>query len=197
MLDEKTTPSAGIPEAAEQLILVDEADRPIGPARKLEAHVSGDLHRAFSVFLFRSTGELLLQRRADSKYHSPGRWANTCCGHPRPFEDTVAAGERRLHEELGIRATLHSGFQARYKEALENGLIENELVHVLFGISDAAAVLNPDEASAVATIGLTVLEQNIRTTPDQFAIWIVRYFERHAAEIAEHRDRVIGTHTPR
>ncbi|MEM7765874.1 MAG: isopentenyl-diphosphate Delta-isomerase [Pseudomonadota bacterium] len=180
-----------IPESEEQLILVDEADTEIRAAGKIDAHVTGALHRAFSVFLFRPDGNLLLQQRAESKYHSPGKWANTACGHPRPFEDTREAGERRLYEELGIHCALTTGFQARYRAELENGLVENELVHVLFGVSTAGAALNPDEASAVATISLERLARQLTDAPDQFAVWLVQYFARYAAEIAFHRDRVV------
>ncbi|HXI19583.1 MAG TPA: NUDIX domain-containing protein, partial [Gemmatimonadales bacterium] len=86
----------------EQVVLVDRDNRPIGASGKLRAHREGWLHRAFSVFVFDERGHLLLQRRAAGKYHSGGRWSNTCCGHPRPDEDLRAAAERRLNEEMGF-----------------------------------------------------------------------------------------------
>jgi len=185
-----------IPESEEQLILVDEEDIALAPAGKLDAHRTGDLHRAFSVFVFRPDGQVLIQKRADTKYHSPGQWANTCCGHPRPEEDTVAAGERRLGEELGLSCRLQTGFKTRYRAELGNGLVENELVHVLFGVTDAPVFPNPAEASDVRSISLEKLSAGIRQTPDIYAIWIVRYFERHATEIAANWDRMLS-HDPR
>lgn len=192
MLDNPIAMSGSVPETEEQLILVDERDQALRAAGKLEAHRSGDLHRAFSVFVFRSDGQLLLQKRAASKYHSPGKWANTCCGHPRPDEDTVAAGERRLMEELGLACRLQPGFQARYRAELENGLVENELVHVLFGCSDAPARPHPAEASEVALVGLDALAGALVAMPERYAVWLVRYFERHRAAIAHQRDRILS-----
>src|SRR3990167_9474353 len=94
----------------EYVILVDEQDRPLGTAEKIEAHQKNLLHRAFSVFIFRAQPqlELLLQQRADSKYHAAGLWTNTCCSHPRLHEDILQAGQRRLQEELGFTAALQS-----------------------------------------------------------------------------------------
>lgn len=201
MLDNRTAQSrtrlAGdVAEVDEQLILVDESDRELRPAGKLDAHRSGALHRAFSVFVFRSDGRLVIQQRAGAKYHSPGKWANTCCGHPRPREETVAAAERRLMEELGMACRLQPGFCARYRAEFDNGLIENELVHVLFGVSDASAVPHPAEAAGVDAVSLDKLADEIAAAPDRFAVWLVRYFERHAAEIARHRDRILAGERP-
>jgi isopentenyl-diphosphate delta-isomerase len=86
----------------EQIILVDKNDHPVGKMPKLEAHIEGKLHRAFSVFIFNRSGELLLQQRAFDKYHSEGKWTNTCCSHPRFGELTRDAVKRRLKEEMGI-----------------------------------------------------------------------------------------------
>src|SRR3989338_5068869 len=99
----------------ESVVLVDESDKPVGQAEKLEAHRLGLLHRAFSVFVFDPQGELLLQQRAASKYHAAGLWANTCCGHPRPGEDLVAAAHRRLREELGLSCRLSRAGQLTYR----------------------------------------------------------------------------------
>ncbi len=192
MLQDHGASPAPVLEADERLVLVDEQDRALRTAGKLDAHVTGALHRAVSVFLFRSDGRLLIQQRALGKYHSPGKWANTCCGHPRPGEDTLAAGERRLREELGLRAQLHDGFRARYRARLENGLVENELVHVLFGISDARAEPHPEEARAVDAIGLDDLSERLCTEPDRFAVWLQRYFHDHADDLARHRDRSLA-----
>ncbi|MEM9739133.1 MAG: isopentenyl-diphosphate Delta-isomerase [Pseudomonadota bacterium] len=175
----------------EQLILVDEQDAVVAPAGKLEAHRSGALHRAFSVFVFRSSGNLLLQKRAPVKYHSAGKWANTCCGHPRPGEDVLGAAQRRLTEETGLKVALNEGFQARYKADLDNGMIENELVHVVFGVSDAKGSLNPEEVADYQDIDLDTLGADIALNPNRYAIWLVKYFERHAAQIANQRDQLL------
>ena len=86
----------------EQVILVDTDDQPLGLMPKMEAHEKGVLHRAFSVFVLNDKGELMLQQRALHKYHSPGLWTNTCCSHQRDGETNIAAGKRRLHEEMGF-----------------------------------------------------------------------------------------------
>ena len=98
----------------EEVILVDAADRAIGRMEKQEAHVKGVLHRAFSVFIFNENDELLLQQRAFHKYHSGGLWTNTCCSHPAPGEDTAAAAERRLSEEMGFTTPLIPLFTFTY-----------------------------------------------------------------------------------
>ena len=117
----------------EQVILVDQQDREIGVAEKLEAHRKGKLHRAFSVFLFNAKDEMLLQQRAAEKYHSGGLWTNTCCSHPRPGEPTEAAARRRLREEMGISCNLNKAFDFIYRAEFDNGLIEHELDHVFIG----------------------------------------------------------------
>lgn len=175
----------------EQLILVTEDDAALAPAGKLETHRNGALHRAFSVFVFRPSGALLLQKRAPVKYHSAGKWANTCCGHPRPGEDVISAAERRLQEETGLVVPLQEGFRARYRADLDNGMIENELVHVVFGLSDAPGQINPEEVASYREIDLESLGGSIADSPDRYAVWLVKYFERHAAQIAHHRDRVL------
>ena len=87
----------------DQVILVDELDTPIGVMEKMQAHRKGVLHRAFSVLIFNDEGEMLIHRRALSKYHSGGLWTNACCSHPREGETTEESGHRRLMEEMGLR----------------------------------------------------------------------------------------------
>src|SRR5215217_1906650 len=146
--------------ADETLILVDESNRAVGTARKTAVHRAGLLHRAFSIFIIDERGRIVLQQRSRQKYHSAGLWANSCCGHPRPGERTLAAARRRLREELGASADLQFGFRARYRTELPNGLIENEIVYVYFGSapeSSDAIALNPDEVSAVGWMTLPKL----------------------------------------
>src|ERR1700733_7726868 len=117
----------------EQVILVDETDQPLGTMEKMEAHRRAVLHRAFSVFIFNSRGEMLLQQRAQEKYHSAGLWTNACCSHPRPGEDTLIAARRRLGEELGFTTELTKIFEFTYKYDFDNGVTRFELDHVCVG----------------------------------------------------------------
>src|SRR5271168_1810255 len=114
----------------EEVILVDESDQPLGTMEKMEAHRRAVLHRAFSVFIFNSRGEMLLQQRAPDKYHSAGLWSNACCSHPRPGEETADAASRRLKEELGFTTPLEELFHFTYKSEFGNGLTEYEFDHV-------------------------------------------------------------------
>ena len=121
----------------EKVILVDKNDNQVGLMPKLEAHEKGLLHRAFSIFIFNSRYELLLQKRASSKYHSGGLWTNTCCSHPREGEDTLDAANRRLDEEMGIKTSLRKVYDFIYKAELDNQLTEHEFDHVFYGVCDS------------------------------------------------------------
>lgn len=154
------------------LILVDENDKEVGFMNKLEAHRAGVLHRAFSVFIFNTKGELLLQQRADGKYHSAGLWSNTCCSHPikdEEFEDTIA---RRLKEEMGIVCKTQFQFSFIYKAAFENGLIENELDHVYFGTTDDTPHPDADEVKDWKYMEMDELKKEIDTHPERFSAWL-------------------------
>jgi isopentenyl-diphosphate delta-isomerase len=163
----------------EQLIVVSAANRAIGRGGKAMVHARGLRHRAFSICLVDSTGRMLLQQRSRAKYHSPGLWANSCCGHPRPGERTLAAAHRRLHEELGARARLSFGFLTHYCATFPNGLTENEIVHVYFGLAPAELALNPAEVSAVTMMSLPELRRDIRRRRSRYAIWLQHYIEHH------------------
>ncbi|MGU3495485.1 isopentenyl-diphosphate Delta-isomerase [Xanthobacteraceae bacterium A53D] len=164
----------------EQVILVDENDLGIGAAEKHDVHRRGLLHRAFSIFLFDETGRTLLQRRAAAKYHSGGKWANTCCGHPRPGEAIAVAAARRLGEELGLSAPLSPLFRTRYQVALDNGMAENELVHVFAGRLDARSMrLNPDEVEAVTLMSIPDMAADIASFPQSYAYWLRFYVQHH------------------
>jgi isopentenyl-diphosphate delta-isomerase len=167
----------------EPLILVDEHNRATGRAGKRAVHTRGLLHRAFSIFLVDATGRLLLQQRSRAKYHSGGLWANSCCGHPRPGERTRAAAQRRLREELGATTGLQFGFRARYRTALANGLVENEIVYVYFGGAPAALRPNPAEVGAVRSLSLAALRTDIARHPRRYAYWLRHYLRNHAAAI--------------
>ena len=131
----------------EQVILVNEHDTPIGLMGKLEAHQKALLHRAFSVFILNDKGEIMLQQRAASKYHSPNLWTNTCCSHPRQGETTIEAGKRRLREEMGFVTELTDILSFIYKAPFDNGLTEHELDHILIGYYNAPPTINPEEVA--------------------------------------------------
>ncbi len=156
----------------EQVILVDADDRPTGTMGKLEAHRRGALHRAFSVFGFDGLGRLLLQRRADAKYHSGGLWTNTCCSHPRPGEEIGAAARRRLREEMGLEFPITPAFTFLYQADFANGLREHELDHVLFGRCDADPRPDPAEVAAWRYVALPELAAEVKSHPERFTAWL-------------------------
>lgn len=166
--------------ATEHVILVDENDNSIGTAEKLAAHRNNLMHRAFSVFIFRNTGniEVLLQQRAHEKYHSANLWTNTCCSHPRPGEDTILAGERRLYEEIGIHANLISVGRFHYIAHFENGLTENEVDHVLIGMHEnpEPIIPNPAEVQSLRWESLTAVESELDEKPETFTPWFRQAF---------------------
>jgi diphosphomevalonate decarboxylase len=165
----------------QQIILVDDSDNPIGVAEKMQVHQQGLLHRAFSVFIFYQGAEhpeLLLQQRHFNKYHCGGLWTNTCCSHPNPNEAILAAGERRLFEEMGIQVKLSEAGGFRYLAKFDNGLTENELDHVLVGfVDDKAVPFNTDEVNAIAWVALPELLQDLINNPKKYTPWFAPALE--------------------
>jgi isopentenyl-diphosphate delta-isomerase len=159
----------------EALILVDEDDREIGTAEKIDAHQRALLHRAFSVIIWDSAGRQLLQKRAAAKYHSGGLWTNACCGHPRPGEQVEAAALRRLQEEMGFSCPLERLGLVRYHASFGNGLAECEIVHVFRGIHDGPIVADPAEAEGYQWCSLEGVRADIAAMPDRFSVWFRRY----------------------
>lgn len=164
--------------AEEQVILIDETDREIGSEEKITAHEKGVRHRAFSVFIFSSAGKLMLQKRADGKYHSAGLWTNTCCGHPRPGEETQDAAKRRLQEEMGFSCDLKEVFLFAYRTELENGLTENEIDHVFFGEHNDAPRADPLEASDWKWVSREELELDVHSSPKRYTYWLSCCFSK-------------------
>jgi len=156
----------------ELLILVDEQDNEIGVQDKLSVHLDGLLHRAFSIFIFNSHSELLLQQRANTKYHSPGQWTNTCCSHPRPEENTLEACNRRLLEEMGMKADLQFSFSFLYKFEFSNGLIEHEYDHVYIGYTDQIPEINLNEVQDWKYSSISDLETEIGLNPELYTPWL-------------------------
>lgn len=163
----------------EQVVLVTENDEQIGTAEKLLAHQRNLLHRAFSIFIHNGNGEVLLQKRALTKYHSGGLWTNTCCSHPRPGEDLVAAGKRRLHEEMGFSTELDAKFFFVYQADLDNNLSEHELDHVLVGEFNGQFAPNPEEASEVKWITIEELITDVTENPNNYTIWLQIIIKQH------------------
>ena len=159
-------------QASEQVILVDEQDRELGASEKLRAHAEGALHRAFSVFVFDRAGRLLLQRRARAKYHSGGLWSNTCCGHPRPGEQTAAAARRRLREEMNFDCELREAFGFVYRAELENALVEHEYDHVFVGEFEDAPAPDPSEVEEWKWMELVDLRRELREEPERYSYWL-------------------------
>lgn len=155
----------------EFVILVDEDDNQLGLMEKMEAHEKGLLHRAFSVFLFNSKGEMLLQQRAFSKYHSGGLWTNTCCSHPRDKEKTIAAAHRRLEEEMGFDCEIEKAFHFTYKSALDNDLTEHELDHVFIGQYEGEIKPNPEEVESYKYISISELTKDVAENSDSYTEW--------------------------
>ncbi len=153
------------------VILVDEQDKPLGTMEKMEAHQKGVLHRAFSVFIFNDKGELLLQKRASTKYHSAGLWTNTCCSHPYPGEETLAAAKRRLKEEMGMDALLIHKTSFVYKTKFDNGLTEHEFDHVFIGNYNENPVLNEDEAEEYKWVDLNKVKEDVKKFPQNYTSW--------------------------
>ena len=156
----------------DEVIIVNERDEWLGTMGKLEAHKSGALHRAFSVFVINDKDELLLQQRAEGKYHSGGLWSNTCCSHPMPAESTLAAAHRRLQEEMGFDCELEPIFTLRYKADVGNDLIENEYDHIFFGRYTGPVAINVDEVQDHQYMSIENLQKMMATVPESFTPWL-------------------------
>ena len=167
----------------EHVVLVDEDGRLGGAHEKQDAHLRGLLHRAFSVLLVNDHAEVLLQKRSAGKYHCAGLWSNTCCGHPRLNERVETAAERRLYEELGLRARLSLFNEFQYRLPMPNGLIEHEFVSLYLGCSHDTPTLNPLEVSDVQWLSFDGLRSAILEEPETFTPWFRLYMDRYGADI--------------
>ena len=162
----------------EQVILVNEQDEPLGLMPKMEAHEKALLHRAFSVFVFNSKDELLLQQRAYNKYHSPGLWTNTCCSHQRNNENNIDAGKRRLMEEMGFNCDLKEIFSFIYKANFDNGLTEHELDHVMVGNYNENPKINSEEVESYIWMTLEEVKLDMLKKPDKYTEWFKIIFKK-------------------
>lgn len=163
----------------EFVVLVNPEDEVLGLMEKQQAHVNGLLHRAFSIFLFNSKGEMLLQKRAAKKYHSPNQWTNAVCSHPRNGETYLDGATRRLKEELGITANLSEKFNFIYKADVGEGLWEHELDHVFIGNYEGEFNLNKDEVDEVRYVSMEELDQELSQNPEHFTEWFKIILEEY------------------
>jgi len=154
-----------------QVILVNEKDKPVGVAPKMEAHQKGLLHRAFSVFIFNAKGEMLLQQRANHKYHSGGLWTNACCSHPNPGEETRAAAQRRLKEEMGFNVPVEKIFDFVYKTELDNGLTEHEFDHVFAGEYNGPVDPDKNEVMDFCYKDMQETRNSMQSHPEKYTAW--------------------------
>jgi len=155
----------------EEVVLVNPNDEVLGSEEKIRAHERGLLHRAFSVIIFNNDQEMLIQRRASDKYHSPNLWSNACCSHPRPSEEIMDAVKRRLSEEIGLTSSVEFKFKFQYTVEFDNGLTENELDYVFVGVDDSLPVINEEEASEYKYVRMEDLKQDVLDNPDQYTAW--------------------------
>lgn len=169
----------------EQVILVDLRDRELGTMDKTEAHFSGKLHRALSIFVFNSKGELLIHRRAMGKYHSSGLWTNTCCSHPRPGENVADAAGRRLKEEMGFQTPLTEFFSFVYQAEVGKGIYEHEFDHVFIGTSDEFPFPDKKEVSEWKWMNVDKISAEIDNHPNDFTIWFQLIFKDVVRRVSE------------
>jgi isopentenyl-diphosphate delta-isomerase len=162
----------------QQVVLVNENDEVLGAMEKMEAHQKALLHRAFSIFVFNSKGEMLLQQRAAHKYHSPGLWTNACCSHPQPGEETAAAAIRRLQEEMGFVIPVQKVFDFVYKTAFDNGLTEYEFDHVFAGEYEGPVLFNADEVQDICYKAMPEISNSLQTHPQKYTAWFHLAFPR-------------------
>ena len=163
----------------EYVVLVNPEDRILGLMEKQQAHINGLLHRAFSIFLFNDKGEMLLQKRASEKYHSPSQWTNAVCSHPKENETYLEGARRRLKEELGIETELSEKFNFIYKADVGNGLWEHELDHVFTGVYNSDFKLNKNEVEEVRYISVEDLDKEITENPEKFTEWFKIILEEY------------------
>lgn len=168
---------------AENVLLVDEHDQLLGKMEKIEAHEKGLLHRAFSVFIYNDKDELLIQKRALSKYHTPGLWTNTCCSHQREGETNIEAGKRRLQEEMGFTTDLEDQFSFIYKAPFSNGLTEHEYDHILTGHFNGFPSPNPDEVAEWKWMTLDDIEKDVEEHPENYTAWFKILLEKYLEKL--------------
>ncbi len=169
----------------EHVILVDRSGCEIGTEEKIKAHRHGKLHRAFSIFIFNSLDEILLQKRVQTKYHSGGLWTNACCSHPRPGETHYHAAKRRLVEEMGFDCELRTLFSFIYHAQLSDDLYEHELDQVFVGRYNGQPIPNPNEVDDWKWMNISSLKQDVQERPQNYTYWFKLILNRVVKQYQE------------
>lgn len=169
----------------DMLVYVDENGVPVATeAKPLVHHASTELHSAFSIFIFNSRGELLLQQRALSKKTWPGVWSNSCCGHVMLHESAVNAAKRRLRFELGLSGVdlklMLPDFRYR---AEKDGIVENEICPVFVGFTDKMPQPNPDEVADIKWVAWDDFLETVRDPSGGISPWAAEEAELLAADV--------------
>jgi isopentenyl-diphosphate delta-isomerase len=162
----------------DHVILVNQFDEQVGTMEKIKAHQQGLLHRAFSIFIFNEEGKLLLQQRADGKYHGAGLWTNTCCSHPQDKENLLESALERLNYEMGFKCDLQKIFSFIYQAPVENNLIEHEFDHVFIGFYNQDPIPNPLEVKSYAWADIHWIRNDVKLHPEKYTIWFRTIWER-------------------
>lgn len=169
------------------LILVDKNDKEIGYEEKEDCHfIPAKLHRAFSLFIFNKSGQILIQKRGNLKKTWPGFWTNACCSHPEKDESLEEATKRRLREELGFTCGLKHLFSFHYKAHYDKKYGENEIDHVFLGTYDGKVKPNKDEIEDWKFITIEKLREDIKNHPETYTPWfkkalpkVIDYIQQH------------------
>lgn len=160
------------------IAIVNEKDEITGYEDKLIVHQKGLLHRAFSIFVFNRKGEIMLQRRSFSKYHSGGLWTNTCCSHKLPDENFEETIHNRLNFEMGFDCDLHYEFTFQYRVAFKNNLVENEIDHVYIGYFEGNAKPNPDEVCDWKLMSVNEIKKDLEDNEELYTYWFKIAFNK-------------------
>lgn len=156
-----------------EVLLVDINDNEIGVEYKEDAHKKPMLHRAFSVYLYNDKKQMLIQKRALHKYHSPGLWANACCSHPRKGENVKYSAKERMIDEIGVSTEIKELFSFIYLNKFNEELYEYEYDHVFVGEYNGDVLLNKEEASETKWIDLDELEEDLVSNPLKYSSWFI------------------------
>jgi isopentenyl-diphosphate delta-isomerase len=155
----------------DDILLVDENNNPVGTGEKMDVHRRGILHRCFSIMVYNSKREVLLQKRAAAKYHCSGLWSNACCSHPKPGDHLILAARRRLKEEMGIDIPVREmGVEFIYKVKVGD-LYEFEYDHVLYGQFDGSPSPDPNEADDWKWMAFGDLREDMKINPESYTPW--------------------------
>lgn len=174
------------------ITLVDRNDEIVGFDEKHDVHRKGLLHRAFSIFVVNSEGEVVIHRRALDKYHSPGLWTNTCCSHLPKGMNMEQAVHQRLIEEMGFDTDLIFVTNFHYTIEFDNGLIENEIDHIYVGLYNQNPIPNPAEVADFAWVSLDDLRKNVLANPNEYTYWLKHIIYNHFEVVKQAVNKLIG-----